>query len=288
MEDFAREAFGAGVAIFAGYAFFRTSYYRRFYLEHWRTDRFALHILGYAIGFVFCGAFIAQVIPDLTPALFAPIVESVQRLGLTATTINAIVVGIVCGALDNIRVLVLMWDDTAVRSASGPSFGIRRQRMAAVARYVRKSNDAALRTLFRAVILEKRIMITLRNMKVYVGDPVLHDLDPSNPLTSIRIIPFASGSRDKTNHKIELSTWYSEMDNDMKPITQGISNRDKTDPLLSTMYELIVHKNHTAKIDIEDLGIIVQWKDVESLTLFDENVYAWFQYKAPLWKRASP
>src|SRR6185312_17250713 len=94
MEDFAREAFGAGVAIFAGYAFFRTSYYRRFYLEHWRTDRFALHILGYAIGFVFCGAFIAQEIPDLTPPFFAPIVESVQRLGLTATTINAIVVGI--------------------------------------------------------------------------------------------------------------------------------------------------------------------------------------------------
>lgn len=283
MEDFAREAFGAGVAVFAGYAFFRTSYYRRFLIEHWRTDRFALHILGYAIGFVFCGAFVGQYVPNWTPSFLWPILASVERLGLTSTTINAITAAIVVGIFDNFRVFFLMRDDIAVKNVSGAYFGIRRLRMAAVARYVRKSNDAALRTLFRAVILEKRIMITLRNMKVYVGDPVLHEVDPSNELTSIRIIPFASGSRDKASQKIELSTWYSEMDNDIEPITQGSRNRNKTDPLLSTMYRLKVYGSQTAEIDIEDLGIIIQWKDVESLTLFDENIYAWFQYKARTW-----
>jgi hypothetical protein len=279
MEDFARDAFGAGVAVFAGYAFFRASYYRRYLMEHWRTDRFALHILGYAIGFVFCGAFIAEVIPDWTPPFFESILESVRRLGITATTVNAIAVALLLGVLDNLRVLYLMRDDIAVRSVSASHLGIRLLRMAAVARYVRKSNDAALRTLFRAVILEKRIMITLTTRKVYVGDPVLHELDPSNDLTSIRIIPFASGSRDASTKEVKLSTWYSEMDSDIERISAEIPNRNKADPLLSTIYKLKVHGEQTAMIDIEDLGIVIQWKDVESLTLFDENIYAWFQYK---------
>jgi hypothetical protein len=279
MEDFARQAFGAGVAVFSGYAFFRTSYYRRYLMGHWRTDRFALHILGYAIGFVFCGAIVSEFIPDWTPYSFAPILESVQRVGLAATTINAIVIAILAGFLDNLRVFYLMWDDIAVRNSSGAKFGIRRIRMAAVARYIRKSNDAALRLLFRAVILEKRVMITLRNRKVYVGDPVLHEVDPSNELTSIRIIPFASGARSETNKDVTLSTWYSEMDADIERITEEAPDRDKTDPLLSTMYKLRVRDDQTADIDIEDLGIVIKWNDVESLTLFDENIYAWFQYK---------
>jgi hypothetical protein len=45
-----------------------------------------------------------------------------------------------------------------------------------------------------------------------------------------------------------------------------------------------VRKSQTAEIDIEDLGIVIQWKDVESLTLFDANIYAWFQYKALVWR----
>jgi hypothetical protein len=42
MGEAARSVFSASIALLAGYAFIRVSYYRRFSAEHLKTDRFAL------------------------------------------------------------------------------------------------------------------------------------------------------------------------------------------------------------------------------------------------------
>jgi hypothetical protein len=74
MGEAARSVFSASIALLAGYAFIRVSYYRRFSAEHLKTDRFALHILGYSSVFYILGEVIAEFMIDWTPSWF----ESVQ------------------------------------------------------------------------------------------------------------------------------------------------------------------------------------------------------------------
>jgi hypothetical protein len=281
VAESAHQALAASVFLLAGYVYIRTSYYRRFSAEHLRTDRFALHILGYALVFAVIGAALAEGIPSWTPKSFAPAENDLRVVGITATTVNALVLAALLGMLNNVWVLLKMRDDFAVLSVSGRPY-LSRLRIAATALYIRKSNDAMLRSLFRALLRRKQIMITLKSHKVYVGQPLFQpDIDPSTVFTSLRIIPFASGSRDDKTKKVTLSTQYSELANDLKEIPGNAKNPDKADPFLSTKFTLTVRPGVTAPIDIEDIGIVISWCEVESLSLFDENIYNWFQAQPP-------
>ena len=53
-------------------------------------------------------------------------------------------------------------------------------------------------------------MITLKNRKVYVGAPLIEEIDrvARNEPGWIRIKPFASGYRDKDTHEVDLITDY--------------------------------------------------------------------------------
>jgi hypothetical protein len=277
MGEAARTAFTASIALLAGYLFIRFSYYRRFTAEYLRTDRFALHVLGYSFVLFLLGEILAQLIPHWTLDRFLSVERDLERVGITAPTINAILVGLTFAVLDNVRVRYLMRKDVSISVRSGFFQGLQ---IAAVARFVRKSNDSALRAIFRATILKKDLMVTLKSNKVYVGKPYLFLWeDPTQALTFIKILPIKSGYRDPTTKKVTFSTRYDdlvdrlvEIEGSQRPVV------DRTDPLASDLLGLTNNQDEVeASIDIEDLGVVISWSQVESMTIFDENLYKAFQ-----------
>lgn len=282
--ELTHKALSVTVALFAGYLFFRISYLTRFSLEHLRTDRLALHLFGYAAALIMGGAVIAQIMPDWTPSALNGVQNSIAFLGFSPTSINAIGLAILSAFLHNLYVLVLMWKDQAVTSVrlnyykSLSVWLVARLRMAAIALYLRRSEDPMLRTLFRATVLRKPIMVTLKNNKVYVGQVMAAiDSDPTKPRTSLKLFPIASGIRHKDTKKVKLSTIYVDfLDQLSQPPTMP-ARYDISDPLLSIEVLLKVSRKETKRIDSEDLGIVFVWNQVHSLTIFDGDVYRWFE-----------
>jgi hypothetical protein len=277
MGDAARTAFSASIALLAGYSFIRLSYYQRFAAEYLRTDRFALHVLGYSFVFFLIGEIAAELIPRWTWDSFVSVENSLGKVGITAPVINAIALGFLLALLDNVRVRFLMRKDAAISARSGFLEGVR---IAAVARFVRKSNDSALRAIFRAIILKKALMVTLKSNKVYVGKPylLLWD-DPTQALTFIKLLPIKSGYRDPDTKKVTFTTRYDELVNRLVELDGARQlAKDATDPLASDFLGFTDEQEEVvAEIDIEDLGIVISWSQVESLTIYDENLYKPFQ-----------
>ena len=282
MGEAARSVFSASIALLAGYAFIRISYYRRFSAEHLKTDRFALHILGYSFVFYILGEVIAEFMIDWTPSRFESVLSGLWAAGVTAPVANAILLGSVLAVFDNIRVRYLMRRDASISARSGFYEGIR---IAAVARFVRKSNDSALRAIFRATILKKPLMVTLKSHKVYVGKPylLLWD-DPTQVLTFIKILPIKSGYRDPDTKKVNLATRYNELSDRLVELEDSPSRKpqDVADPLASDILGLTNSEDEiVAQVDIEDLGVVIAWSEVESLTIYDDNLYKAFQEQTP-------
>lgn len=288
--ELTEKALSITVALFAGYSFFRISYLTRFSLDHLRTDRLALHLFGYAAFFAMAGAGVAQIMPYVpTPqwswgiqGWLQGVQDSVAFLGLSPTTINAVILAGIAGLAHNSYVLLQMRNDPAViLTRFDPSKSLRaRMRMAGIARYVRQSNDPMLRTLFRATVLQKLVMVTLKNDKVYVGALLVPAAgDPTRPITSIKLFPIASGTRDKRTKKVTLSTAYAEFMGQLSRPQIPPGRYDSSDPFLSIEAVLKFSETETERIDSEDLGIVVVWNQVHSLTLFDRHVFRWFEGK---------
>jgi hypothetical protein len=287
MEAAARSAFSASLALVAGYAFLRLSYYRKFTVEHLRTDRLALHILGYSFLFFVLGDVASHVIPYWTPEWLQSAEADLAAIGIKPPVINAIALGVVIAGLDNIRVRILMRRNAAL--LRGKTF-VERVRMAAVARFVRKSNDSALRAMYRATIYQKPLMVSLKSGKVYVGKPYLSLWeDPTQALTFIKILPSKSGYRDPITKKVTLATRYDELFterlvelDDEQRATAQTGPHDATDPLSIDVLGLVDSRNEVvARVDIEDMGIVIAWDQVESLTIYDDDLYKAFQQQGP-------
>jgi hypothetical protein len=285
MGEAASSLFSASISLLAGYAFIRLSYYRKFSASSLRTDRLALHLLGYSFVAYVVGDFLAEVIPDFTPSSptwLANVRVDLDGAGIKAPVINSIAFAVIAAALDNLRVRILMRSD--VSRISRGSF-LEDLRIAAVARFVRKSNDSALRVIFRATILQKPIMLTLKSHKVYVGKPYLLPWeDPTTELTYVKILVSQSGYRDPLTKKVNLTTRYSELSDNLVELDDERSDnpKDPTDPLSSDILGLAAPNGEiVAEVDLNDMGVIIAWAQVETLTIYDENLYKAFQAQGP-------
>jgi hypothetical protein len=287
MGETARSVFSASISLLAGYSFIRFSYYRRFMSEHLRTDRYALHVLGYSFFLFILGEILATT--SFVQRYLGAVDSNLVSAGITAPVINAIVIGIAWGVLDNFRVLWLMRKSGAMigrtgrQSASWIENLLEGLRIAAATRFVTKSKDSALRAIFRATLLKKPVMVTLKSHKVYVGKPYLTIWDdPTEALTFIKILPTRSGYRDPNTKKVQLSTRYDKLSEQLVELGDGRKQTDATDVLGSDMLGLTnVAGKVIAEIDIEDLGVVIAWDEVESLTIYDQNLFDAFQRQGP-------
>jgi hypothetical protein len=270
--------FGAGVALLAGYIFLRTSPYRKYRAEHLRSDRFALHVLVYSIGLYTLGATASSAISrnfggGIAERLLA---YAEDYSGVKATVILSVVFAPIVALADNLRILFLMRKDAAVTPYNLWRNPMTKIRFAAAARYVLKCNDAATKTLYRATFGRKPLMLTLKSGKVYVGQPTAEMRDPSLLAGSIRLIPIASGYRDTSTHKVTFTTPYKDMTRRMRPIASEQQAR-RDDPLGVDLAELKISDKENVEIDMQDIGVVVFWSEVQSLTIFNEDLYRAFQ-----------
>jgi len=281
MEGPAAKLFGASIVLLAGYVFLKTSYLRRITTEHLRTDRYALHLLGISLALYVAGDLAAALLPDWTPTILASVRRDAASSGLTPPVINSIMLGAVLGLIENIWVRIKTRSDPAMLNSADLAWH-RKFRLAAVIRFVRKCSDEKMRTLFRALMLRKLIMVTLKSGKVYVGNPSWPEFDPSYHLASLKLIQFASGSRDKDSKKVSLTTGYNKLTQALKPVPQNTDRRllSATNPLRTDPF-LLPAGGGNVQIDIEDFGVVIAWSEVETFSIFDENIYAWFQTQLP-------
>jgi hypothetical protein len=282
MDESVLKAFGVSVTVFGGYFFLRTSPYRRFLAEHLRTDRFALHVLGFALlSYAF-----SVVIASITEREFKSgwvhdiLGTAKEYTRLETPVIFTVLLAPILGIFDSIYVTLRMHRDLAVAQHSFWKRPLAKMRAAAAARFVLKCDDAATRLLYRATIYRKALMITLKSGKVYVGQPVGGLGDPSVRSHSIKIIPLYSGYRDAVTHKVELPTKY-------RMIVSAVQLREKEepanpeDPLARDMADLKMKDGERVEIDMQDMGVVILWSEIQSLTIYDDGIYRAFQTMVP-------
>jgi hypothetical protein len=277
-EETVLKAFGASVTLFAGYLFLRMSPYRRFKAEHLRTDRFALHVFGLALISYGISVVIASVIDRKFPG--TSVQTFLHKLAdsyahVEVQVVVTIVLAPMLGALDSLIITFLMRRDPAVVERSWKKL-ITKIRAAAVARFILKCDDAAIRLLYRATIFRKPLMLTLKSGKVYVGQPVGSIGDPSVRAHSIKIIPLVSGYRNPDTHKVELPTKYRDV-YQMMALRQKEEPTNPDDPLARDIADLACRDGSSVVTDMQDIGVVVLWSEIQSLSLYDENIYRAFQ-----------
>jgi hypothetical protein len=259
--------------------------YRRFKAEHLRTDRFALHVFGLALISYGISVLIASFIDRKYPGTFVHI--NLHKLAdsyahVEVPVVVTIVLAPVLGILDSLYVTFLMRSDPAVVERSWKKL-ITKARAAAVARYILKCDDAATRLIHRATIFRKPIMLTLKSGKVYVGQPVGGIGDPSVRAHSIKIIPLVSGYRDTDTHKVELPTKYRDV-YQLMVLRQKEEPTNPDDPLAKDIADLACSDGSSVVTDMQDIGVVVLWSELQSLSLYDENIYRAFQVVPPVAK----
>jgi hypothetical protein len=135
---------------------------------------------------------------------------AVRYTHIQAPVIIALPLAALAAFLDSWRTLALLKKDPSQRLAHEKSIFVA-MRVAAIARAVRKSDDSVLRLLWRATIYETPLMVTLKSGKVYIGKSAEAISDPSVRSQSLKIIPYSSGYRNETTHKVEKSTDYQRI-----------------------------------------------------------------------------
>jgi hypothetical protein len=289
MEESVFKGFGVSVTLFAGYLVLRCSPYRRFKAEHLRTDRFALHVLGFALLAYAISVLVASVIEREFKGgvLHNLLLIAMSYTHLEAPVICSVLVAPLLGVVDSLRITYHMRRDPAVTQHSW-WHPIAKTRFAAVARFILECDDAATRLLHRATIFRKPIMLTLKSGKVYVGAPVGGIGDPSVRAQSIKIIPLLSGYRDPDTHKVNLPTRYKDIYAKMDLKKKDEKPTNPQDPLARDIAAFKLSDSESIETDMQDIGVVVLWSEIQSLSLYDDNIYSAFQAMGPPTDKRKP
>lgn len=287
MEHVAGPVFSASISLLAGYSFLWLAYYRRLSVEHLRSDRFALYLLGWAFVFFVLGDVTASAIKDWAFPHLKDAWKGIKDAGITAAAIDAIILGALAALFENLRVWWVMRRDVRAFAENQPRsvhwWHVRvRMRFAAVALYISESSNAALQTWYRASILRKPILLTLKNQQVYVGIPYKSSLDdPSRDFTFVKILPMRSGYRDRDTKKVTFRTNYQALLEGLRELDVEVAhvNVERASGLLqSDLAGLqLADYDSPVTIDLNDMGIVISWKEIETLTIFDGAIYQGFQ-----------
>lgn len=247
--------------------------YYPIYLLALAAGLYFLCILGsLAISKLWCHSFSwpEQCVPPAWRQLTEELPESFRPLPLMT-----VVIALLIATFENLITLSTK-DFSSVRSAlrlpplwRAPLLNIR---AAAVAKFMADCNDSRLATVYRAQILAKPLLITLSSRKVYVGIPSAA-LDPTVDHQFLKILPVASGYRDDKDGTVKLTTFYDE-------ISGALQTAPKTSEPLAVSASEIMMGNHPIVIDTNDIGTLIAWEEVESLFIWDPNLYRLFAASA--------
>lgn len=249
---------GALLVGLAGFLFLYTSYFQRFQHAAASPQTKTSLSFAYGIGLLLFTSIALCVLheacPRLTSALHSFWVQVSPVPGLSAVFVAAPAAGLILGFLGNVIGLVGSSGQLYLANASHPLYttNIRaRMRLAALGRVASKTDDRLLATLWRAVTLGKLVQITLKGRKVYIGSPLASG-DPSVESQWLKIVPIASGYRDSESLVYIATTDY----------------RGLFDELAGTELDV--------SFDRQDLGILIAWSEISSLTIYEPKLEDFF------------
>jgi hypothetical protein len=243
---------GALLVGLAGFLYLHASYYQRF--KHAAASQSTRTSLAFALGLglLLVTSVGLVVLQEFVPRLVVAIHSRWQAIsplpGLDTVFILAPAVGLLCGLGGNVIGLVRVSDAPYLNDPSHPlhSWALRRRMLhAAVDRVARETHDGRLFTLWRALERRKLLQITAKGREVFIGWPVSM-ADPSLDTPWLHLVPIATGYRDADGPAFEASTGYLELF-DTLPFARLPS-------------------------DAIDLGILVSWEEVESLSIYNPQL----------------
>lgn len=280
--------------IAAAVLFLKVSHTHRFASHHMLGQRLVFEVLAYAVIFLV----IAEVIlffgrVDVrtqaavswlveSPSLHAYLQEKESISLINATGITTLILALISAFVWNLLVYWRMAKHPAVASDGNKKF-LYRVKKAAIARYVEGSDEPQIRMLFLASELRKSVMATMKSGKVYVGT-VSNSVDPTLPDRYLRILPVLSGYRDPQNKKVTFTTEYTEIHRQLEAFR---ANDARKAPALFDAAPKVKFVSPLAgdpgtvdggeaEVDARHFGILLPWEEIEALTHWDPDVYAYF------------
>jgi hypothetical protein len=281
MEESVIKGFQASVILFGGYLFLRTSYYRHFLTEHLRADRFAFHLLGYALLSYFISVVVVSIIARQFPDSLVreALATASEYTHLESPVVCTLFIASILGIADSLLTLFLMRRNPSLTKTPWLRQPLRILRAAAQARFIRNCDDHTIRLLHRAHCFRKPVMVTMRNRKVYVGE-LLGIGNPSVTPKSIKIFPRFSGYRKRVTQKVELPTDYEKIYAKVGLRNEG-EPANPDDPLSKDLGDLVLDSGKKVEVDIQDMGIVILWSQIQTLSLYDKSIYQAFQAVGP-------
>ena len=98
----------------------------------------------------------------------------------------------------------------------------------------------------------KSVLISVKSGKVYVG-LVTYNSSPAVSVESMKIFPVRSGYRNVNTKTVEFTTDYD-----------------------AVLNKILANDSAVAGIDLSDFEIVIPFREIESMTIFDPTVYGLF------------
>lgn len=254
---------GAFLVGLAGFLYLHASYYRRFQHAAASPQTRTSLSFAYGIGFLLltgvCLAALRHWSPRATHDLHALWRVLSPVAGLGAVFVVAPGIGLLAAVAGNVACLLRESDHPCLADSAHPlhTADLRaRMRLSALAAFVRVSDDRLFATLWRAINLGKLIQVTLKSRKVYIGSP-LTSADPSIESRWLKIVPIASGYRDSESLAYFATTDYRSL---FDELADGADMESTT----------------VADIDRQDLGVLIAWTEIVSLTIYEPALEDYF------------
>ena len=272
---------GALLVALAGFLYLHVSFLQRF--QHAAATPQTRASLAIAYGLLFL--FIVGFISNLTCWKASPLSAFLSRVWLEITPIKGLggvfgaapAAGLLAGLLSNFSRLIQRANKPYLNDKNHALFTsslIKRMRLAALSEVAIRTDDQMLRTLWRAITLGKLVQVTMKSRKVYIGMP-LPSRDPSVETSWLKVVPIASGFRDSETLAFIPTTDYRDLFDALAEDSQG---HDAEPDRCATS---TIQKNGASiNFDHGDVGFLLPWSDVASLTIHDPELEAFFAPEA--------
>lgn len=266
---------GALLVGLAGFLYLHSSYFQRFRHAPIGHQTRASLAFAYGLFFLFAAGLLAQ-------AEFAPL--AITRDFLLGVWVSITPVKSLSGVFGAAPMLALFAGLTSniwrlMRASDRPYLKdvqhvlhtknlLKRMRLAALGDVASSADDQMLWTMWRAITLGKLVQVTMKSRKVYVGSPLPLG-DPSATSLWLKIMPIASGFRDA-----ETLTYIPTTDYRILFEVLAESDRGGGPELKSSIK--VGLGTATIEFDQADLGFLLPWSEVASITIHDPALEAFF------------
>ncbi len=260
----------------AGFLYLHGSYFKRFQIAHLPPQTRASLSFAYGLCFLFLASISAHICPKGAGALstFWADLSPVPNVGglFGMAPILGLVVACASNIVRLVRVSSLPYFTSREHALHSSSLRAR-MRLAALVTLSKNSDDLRFLTLWRAITLGKLIQVTLKSGKVYIGS-ALATLDPSAPDGWLKIVPIASGYRDSISRKYVQTTVYLDLYDALVAAEQPQADDDSKQNTTPDVDP--ANAPRIIQFDPQDLGILITWDEVVSLTIHEPALQSYF------------